>query len=69
VGVNRLGGMPEAEAIFRSQLDIMGIKGLHTILGVCCTQCIFDSVYAVLGVCCTRCILHSVLTYDDGMER
>ena len=44
--------MPEADATFRGQLEIMRMKGRQTIL----------------GVCCTRCMLHSVLTHDDGME-
>jgi len=53
VAVDRLGGMPEAEATFRGQLEIVRKKGRQTIL----------------GVCCTRCMLRSVLTHDDGMER
>jgi len=42
-------GMPEAEAIFRSELVIMGMKGRETIFE-CCTQCMLYSVYAILGV-------------------
>jgi len=45
--------MPEAEATFRGQLEIVKMKGRQTILGVCCTWC----------------MPHSVLTHDDGMER
>jgi len=65
--------MPEAEATSRGQLVIMRMKGRHTILGgcctqcmlyfgVCCTRCILYSVYTVLGVYCTRCMLYSVYT-------
>jgi hypothetical protein len=56
VVVDRLGGMleAEAEATFRGQLEIVRMKGRHTILGACCTRCMLYSVYAVLGVCCTQ---------------
>jgi hypothetical protein len=50
----------EVKAKFRCQLVIMRIKGRHTMLHVCCTQCIMNSVYAVLGVFCNRCMLYSV---------
>jgi len=52
--------MPGAEATFRGQLVIVRMKGLQTILGAWCTQCMLDSVYDVLGVCCTPCMLYSV---------
>jgi len=60
MAVDHVGGTPEAEATFSSQLVIMRLKGRQTILGGCCTRCILYSVYAVLGVCCTRCMLYSV---------
>ena len=37
--VDLQGGMPEAEATFRGQLEIVRMKGRQTILGVCCTRC------------------------------
>ena len=53
MAVDRLGGLPEAEAKFRGQIESVRIKGQQTII----------------GVCCTRCMLHSVLPHDVGMER
>jgi len=49
--------MLEAEATFSGQLEIERMQGLQTIIGVCCTRCILDSVYAALGVCCIPCEL------------
>jgi len=76
VAVDRQGGIAEAEATFRSQLEILRMKGRQAILGVCftwgllysvysllsvcCTWCMLYSVYAVPGVCCTRCMLYLV---------
>jgi len=31
--------MPEADATFSGQLVIIGLKGIHTIMGGCCTWC------------------------------
>jgi len=44
------GGTPEAEATFRGQLVMVGMKGRETIVGGCSTRCMLYSVYAVLSV-------------------
>ena len=52
--------MPEAKATVRGQLEIMRMKRIQTIFGVCCIRCMLYSVYAVFGVCCARSMLYSV---------
>jgi len=42
-------GTLEAEATFRGQLLIVGMKGRQTILDGSCTWCMLYSVYALLG--------------------
>jgi hypothetical protein len=60
VVVDRYGDKMEAEATFRGQVQIVGMKGRQTILDVSYTRWMLYSVYAVLGVCCIRCMLYSV---------
>ena len=56
--------MPDAEATFRGQLVIMGMKERQPILAGCCTRWMLYSVYAVLGVYYTWCQL-MIMTWRD----
>jgi hypothetical protein len=42
MAVDRVERHPEAEATFRGQVVIMGMKGRETIFGGCCTRCIIS---------------------------